>query len=367
VSDSSDSDAGTALVPYTPTAALDRATAWARRGDDDRRRQAVTAARDHDAAALWTLTESWLLLRGRKGASISARTLRNYRQALAPLEHRRSRANYEDLALPLLVAWREENLLRPGRMAGTRWLRELEGKGAKPSTVRVYLAAGRALYAALRDAGATETDPFRDTHPAPDPVPTWEKAQGYSEDEIAALLDATQRLAAPLGWELRVIVLLGAHTGLRVSEMVSLTWSDINRAKGTLVVQAGKGGKRRTVALSDALAAELAGGDQRRGRVLPLEGNRRVFATVSDTTTIRRNRVYGRLRDLCLQAGVEPLGVHSLRHTAGTWLVQRTGNPEIAARILGHSDVRTTAIYSKHSREDLAAIMRRRDGGAHNV
>jgi len=355
-----DDDRSQALTRHVPVTALGRAAAWAELGDEDRKRQAVLAARDHDAAALWDLTESWLLLRGRKGASISVRTLRNYRQTLAPPEHRRSRAHYEDLALPLLVAWREENLLRPGRLAGTRWLRALEGKGAKPTTVRVYLAAGRALYAALRDAGATEADPFRDTHPAPDPVPAWEKAQGYSEDDVRALLRATASLAPDAGGELRLIVLLGAHAGLRVSEMVSLTWGDVNRAKGVLVVAAGKGGKRRTVGLSDELRAELTARAQPRGLVLPLHGNRRVYATVSDTTTIRRNRVYARLRALCAQAGVEPLGVHGLRHTAGTWLVQRTGNPEVAARILGHSDVRTTAIYSKHTREDLAALMRQR-------
>jgi len=189
---------GAALVPYMGEA-LEQAQAWTRLPEDERKRQAMDAAQRHDAAALWRLTENWLLTHGEQGAHVSPHT----------------RAAYARGGRLLLETWRHENLLRPSRMAGADWRTHLEGRGLKTSSVRVYLAAGRALYAALRSAGATTADPFKDTRVARDRVPRWEKRTPYSNDEVATLL----RVAT--GPEERLLVLLGAHAGLRNSEMLA--------------------------------------------------------------------------------------------------------------------------------------------------
>jgi integrase/recombinase XerC len=63
------------------------------------------------------------------------------------------------------------------------WVRELEAK-FKPATVRVKLAAARALYAALRWSGATTADPFSDAKPGKDLTPAWEKREAYSLHEV---------------------------------------------------------------------------------------------------------------------------------------------------------------------------------------
>ena len=161
-----------AVAAYTGGDAGARADRWASLAEDDRKRQATTAAQGHDTAALWDLTESWLILHGRKGAQVALATRAAYRTGVAAL----------------LAAWQEENLLRPSRLAGTRWLRAQESRGRAPASVRVALAAGRALYAALRDAGATAADPFKDVHPAHDPVPRWEKGRPYGPDDVERLV-----------------------------------------------------------------------------------------------------------------------------------------------------------------------------------
>ncbi len=143
-------DNTTALVPYQGDG-LDQATSWAHLTDEDRRRQAVAAAHTHDADALWRLTENWLLLNSRKKATISAYTLCNYRRGVHAL----------------LAAWREENLLHPGRMAASVWLSQMTGAGLKPATMQVHLAAARALYAALRTTGATSVIPLGGVSPNP--------------------------------------------------------------------------------------------------------------------------------------------------------------------------------------------------------
>ena len=52
------------------------------------------------------------------------------------------------------------------------------------ATVRVYLAGAKALYAALRWSGATESAPFTDVKVAVDKTPAWEKREAYTATEV---------------------------------------------------------------------------------------------------------------------------------------------------------------------------------------
>lgn len=316
----------TAVVPYH-AAGVGRARSWVDLPDDERRRRAVEACRDHDTEALWDLTDAHLTLYGRAGATVSPYTRRNYRQGVAAL----------------VEAWHQENLLRPRRDAGALWLRTMEDTGLKPSTVTVRLAGARALYAALRWAGATELDPLRDAHPAKDTVPAWEKRHPYAEDEI-------RRLIMFSTGDDQALVLLGAHAGLRVSEMLGLRWDDVDLGRRQITVRKGKGGKPRTVAMSRSLAAtlhDLGTTDKhatagRAGYVLP-------YGTAVSA--------WNRLNRICTNAGVTPKGVHSLRHAAGTRVVHETGSLEEAARHLGHASIETTRVYAKWSNTRLQATV----------
>lgn len=351
-------EAHTALVPYLGDG-LERARAWATLPDDERRRRAVAACRDHDAATLCALADAWLTLYGRAGAVASQHTRANYRRGI----------------MALLAAWSQENLLRPRRDAGALWLRSMEDTGLAPSTIKVRVAAARALYAALRWAGATEADPLRDARPARDPVPAWEKRQPYIEDEVAALLEHA------VGDD-RVLILLGAHAGLRVSEMVALQWRDVNLGRHELRVRRGKGGRPRTVAMSRSLSAELralallpapgatpaapatdaAGAEAREatgGKDRNADGgearepaNGNAGGAVGSPHVLPyRTRVtaWRRLAAVCARAGVDPKGLHSLRHAAGTRVVRETHSLEEAARHLGHASIETTRAYAKWS------------------
>src|SRR5919206_673314 len=86
----------------------------------------------------------------------------------------------------------------------------------------------------------------------------------YAEDEVAALLLAA---CDPLD---TVLVLLGAHAGLRAQECTDLRWADVHLARRDLVVRRGKGGKQRVVALSATLRQALQALERRAdGYVLP--------------------------------------------------------------------------------------------------
>ena len=308
----------TTMVVYTGTA-LARATAWAALPEDERRRRATEAALLHDAAVLWSLTEARLTLNGAAGVNISPRTLATYRSAIMRL---------------VTQDGREWNLLKPRRTVSNVWIREMEAHGLKPATVRVYLAAARALYIALRWSGATDADPFKDSKPGRDPVARDEKRQPYTDDQAAQLL----RVA--FTYHERLLVLLCGHAGLRASEAVALKWSDIDLDRGRLVVIAGKGGKKRTIPLSGTLRHELAlEHDHPYGDwVLPYRDRRSAWYHVKEMAT---------------RAEIPALGVHALRHTAGTRMMRQTGSLEITAHLLGHSDISTTRIYAKFADSTL--------------
>lgn len=308
---------------------VSRAESWAALPTDARKRRAAAAANARDPEELWALTEAYLFLHGSKGAKASQHTLRTYRRGV----------------LDLLTAWGGENLLRPSRDAGVIYLRRLEAglkpdgtPAAKPpsaATLQVKLAAARTLYRALRWSGATEARPFEDVRAAKDPTPAWEKRRPYTDAEVEALLE----LAEPAE---RVMVLLGAHGGLRIGEMTELEWRDIDLAKRTLKVRTGKGGKAGTVSLTGRLRDALE-----RLRSEPSEPNRQrgselVLPWASDHA--RR-----RFRRLCERAGVDyqGAGVHGLRHAAGTRYYQQTNDLGRVAAHLRHADIQTTRIYAK--------------------
>ena len=333
------------VVPYEGGSTLDRADRWAGLAEDARRREAVRAASEHDQAALWDLTQSWLINFGRKGSSLSPRTLERYRVSLLAQDADRPRSLSPTTAL--LEAWKQENLLHPSRMAATRWLRSLEAAGARPSTVQVMLAAARSLYAALRSAGATEADPFKDAHAGKDPVPAHEKRGEYSPAEVQRLL------ARADGDDEHLLIMLGAYGGLRAAEMVGLRWADVDLDAGRLMVKRGKGGKRRTIPLAPLLADALREAARPSAFVLALEPERQT-AGIAGT---RYRAAIRRLKRACLRAGVPPRGLHALRHSAGTRLYEQSGDVELVSRLLGHESIATSTIYIKRSDKKLARAM----------
>lgn len=307
------------LIPAAPATDLQRAAGWAGLADGERRRRAAAAAQAHDIPALLDLADCYLTLYGKAGARASAHTRRAYAAGVRAL----------------LDAWREENLLHPSRNAGVLWMRGLETAGASASTARVRLAAARTLYRALRWAGATDAEPFGDARPAADKTAAWDKRQPYPDSDIAKLLDAADPLE-------RAIVLLGAHGGLRVSEMCELRWGDI--AGDSITVRNGKGGKRRIVATSRSLADALRNIPE---NIPGRDTNGPVLGGLDP------DQVRYRLERLCVKSGVKYLGVHALRHSCGTRIVREGGDLDRAARHLGHASIETTRVYAKWSSDAL--------------
>ena len=300
------------LVKTAGSSLVERTRDLAMMSEDELRRFAVEVARDRGAPGLWALTEAHLTLHGSAGSWVSSHTLAAYRRALTGL----------------LDEWSGENLLRPRRNAGVLWVRDLESR-LKPASVRVYLAGAKALYAALRWSGATESAPFTDVKVTADKTPSWEKCEVYTATEVHWLERVSE------GYTL-YMVLLGAYAGLRVSEMTALKWQDVS----VLRVVAGKGGKTARVYLTPTFVSALEATPlgQHTGYVLPCRS---------------QQAVYGRLEVTCRQARVTFKGIHALRHASGTRLRDETGDLALVADHLRHSSLDTARGYAKANNVQL--------------
>jgi len=316
-----DDPSSTAVVPFLGYGD-EGSDAWVKMRTSDRRRIAMEAARIKDVAVLLSLTKAWLHTYSKAGATIATATVENRKHGVRKL----------------LAAWAEEDLLKPDTEAATRYIRTMERQGLKPGTIYGRIAAARPLFSALRWARASMYDPFADVHVPHDPTPPWEKRRPY-DDEIAALLD---NAADPFD---RVLVLLGAHGGLRAGECVRLQWCDVNMARQSLTIRLSKGGKTRTVGMSASVKQALQGLPRRPdGYVLPYRTPKTAWAHITA---------------LCEAAGVAPKGMHSLRHSAGTRLYAETGDLAETARHLGHTKLDTTRIYAKWNDRKLRETLSR--------
>ena len=312
------------LERHTGQTALDRARNYGGMSEGDLKREAARAVNERDRQTLWDMTEAFIILNGKAGAKLSRHTVRAYRRGV----------------FDVLKAFEGENLLRPSRDAGRLWVRGMEGDGLKPSTVTLKLAAARQLYKMLRWAEVTEANPLENITPAADRVNAWVKRQPYPEADVHKLLSAGSASE-------RSLVLLGAHAGLRASEMTALRWQDVDLEAAELVVLLGKGRKTRRVPLSPALVGALSDLKTARG---VRDDSRRVFPVTEKTLRERMQR-------LCDLASVSYLGLHSLRHTAGTMMQREVGDLNYTAEFLGHASIETTRGYAKRSDDTLKRVV----------
>jgi site-specific recombinase XerD len=137
----------------------------------------------------------------------------------------------------------------------------------------------------------------------------------------------------------RRAIALMQYAGLRLSEAASLRWQDIDLARGTLVVQDGKGGKARSLPIHKALRAELT--------QVPISERlpEAAVAGKQDGTPLK-GKVLARIFEIWLpRRGIHGISAHQLRHTFATELLNAKVDLRTIQELLGHSDISTTQRY----------------------
>lgn len=165
------------------------------------------------------------------------------------------------------------------------------------------------------------------------------------------------------GLRLRAMIVVLWRGGLRIQEALDLTESDLDARRGSILVRAGKGNKRREVGMdpwawSDHLAPWVACRTQ-----LPLGP---LFCVIDGATRGRpwsATAVRAELRRYALAAGVRRrFAPHQLRHAHAVELAREGVPLPVIQRQLGHSYVSTTSVYLQgiNTEEIISAIHARR-------
>ena len=196
----------------------------------------------------------------------------------------------------------------------------------------------------------------------------------YSDDELAALVAATDTLRYPLQRATyRTLICLLAVTGLRVGEAIGLDDADFDTEHGVLTVT-GKFGKPRQVPLHPSSVAALGTYRRRRKKAHPHPSTPALLVSTPGTRLINVD-VNATFVKLVGCAGLAPRSAscrprpHDLRHTfaVATLLDWYRDGGDVAARLpllstfLGHVDPTSTYWYLHAAPELLAEAAQRLD------
>ncbi len=178
--------------------------------------------------------------------------------------------------------------------------------------------------------------------------------------EVEALIDAEPR-TDELGPRDRALTELLYATGLRVSELVGLDWTDVDLEERTLRVL-GKGKKERVVPFGKpaqvALKAWLEVWEDIRARAKSPGREQPVFlGSLGGRLNVRtvRSVLTGRAREADLATNVHP---HALRHSFATHLLAGGADLRTIQELLGHSSLSTTQRYTHLELERLLEVYR---------
>jgi len=248
--------------------------------------------------------------------------------------------------LQRFAAWLAERYQAPLLDATTRDLRQYKtelGKRQKPASVNAALAALRRFYSWATETERIARNPAAHvTDVAAQPL----APKGFSDVERRRLV----RQAEQDGSMADAIVTLLLNTGLRVDELVTLTWQGVHmQPRSGWIDIVGKGDKHRRLPLNvEARKALLAIRPQPAGD----DVGSAMFRGKRGPYTARGIEYL--VAELGRRANVPNVHPHRFRHDAGRRLVEAVDLPTVAAW-LGHERLDTVRIYSQ---PDEAALER---------
>lgn len=176
-----------------------------------------------------------------------------------------------------------------------------------------------------------------------------------TEFEVELLLDQPD-INTALGLRDRTMLEVLYATGVRVSELVSLTLEQLNMRQG-LIRCIGKGNKERLVPLGE-LALDLLQQYLLESRPAILKGQLTddLFPTTRGKGMTRQAFWYVIKRYATLAMIDKPLSPHTLRHAFATHLLNHGADLRVVQLLLGHSDLSTTQIYTHVAKERLKSL-----------
>ena len=271
-------------------------------------------------------------------------------------EHSLSNYRRDISQLAVWLQHQQATLLACERYQLLEFLAARHQQGLSARSVARQLSAVKSFYRWLKREGRIAEDPalLIERPKLGRPLP-----KTLSEADVEALLAAPD-LSTPLGLRDRAMLEVLYATGLRVTELVTLTQSQINPRQGLIRV-IGKGDKERLVPLVEEALHWLARYAQEgRPQLLAADqqgSNQELLFPSRRGTCMTRQTFWHRIKQLAVVAGVQKkLSPHTLRHAFATHLLNHGADLRVVQLLLGHSDLSTTQIYTHVAQQRLQDV-----------
>nr|WP_284193995.1 site-specific tyrosine recombinase XerD [Vibrio zhanjiangensis] len=258
--------------------------------------------------------------------------------------------------LSKLIQWMDDNNYRldfislSGLQDYQSWLMD---QGYKQTSRARMLSAIRRLFQYLHREKVRGDDPsaLLVSPKLPKRLP-----KDLSEAQVEALLNAPDPEDAMELRDKAMLELLYA-TGLRVTELVSLTMENISLRQGVVRVT-GKGGKERLVPMGENAVEWIETFIQDGRSELLGETTSDVVFPSKRARQMTRQTFWHRIKHYAIIAGIDTdlLSPHVLRHAFATHLLNYGADLRVVQMLLGHSDLSTTQIYTHVATERLKQL-----------
>jgi len=232
------------------------------------------------------------------------------------------------------------------------YLAELKRRGLSANSMNRSLAALRGFYKFLLREKKIEQNPVAEIELAK----VWMRLPDTLSHEEMDLLLSQPGIRIDSAIRDTAMLELMYATGLRVSELISLTTNSINWQVGYLVVQ-GKGSKERIVPVGQ-VAYEKVKGYFNEVRPKYLRGTHTNVLFLTKTGQgMTRQGFWKLVRKYALKAGLQKkVHPHTFRHSFASHLLEGGADLRSVQMMLGHADISTTQIYTHVTREHLKDI-----------
>lgn len=229
-------------------------------------------------------------------------------------------------------------------------------KGYKATSTARMLSAMRKLFQYLYREKYRVDDPSAvlSSPKLPNRLPKY-----LTEQQVSDLLN-TPDVEVPLELRDKAMLELLYATGLRVTELVSLTIENMSVQQGVVRV-IGKGNKERIVPMGEE-AAYWVRQFMLYGRPVLLNGQSSDVVFPSQRTQqMTRQTFWHRVKHYAILADIDAdaLSPHVLRHAFATHLVNHGADLRVVQMLLGHTDLSTTQIYTHVAKERLKRLHER--------
>ncbi len=239
----------------------------------------------------------------------------------------------------------------PGDLS--EWVMGLSMKGMTPRTVRRKVSSLKAFFRFMTDEEGMTGDPCRYLR---GPRLNADLPDHLAVSEVESLLEAVPT-ATPLGVRNRALLELAYGSGLRESELVTLTLDRLNLEEG-FVRPVGKGSRERLVPMGEPSVDWMRRYVFEARPSLAGRGSGRIVLLSRTGRPLSRMTVWSVVKTSAMAAGLlNRVHPHTLRHSFATHLLAGGADLRVVQELLGHADIRTTEIYTSIDRTRLSAVV----------